>query len=62
MVEFVESFVDFTPEQVGAWQGLVDALRGYDAGADAYLTKPSDAAVLIRTLDSLLAKVQSRKS
>jgi len=28
MVAFVESFVDFTPEQVGAWQGLVDALRG----------------------------------
>lgn len=28
MVAFVESFVDFTPEQIGAWQGLVDALRG----------------------------------
>ncbi len=28
LVTFVESFVDFTPEQTGAWQGLVDALRG----------------------------------
>lgn len=28
MVTFVESFVDFTPDQIGAWQGLVDALRG----------------------------------
>ena len=27
MITFIESFVDFTPEQVGAWQGLVDALR-----------------------------------
>jgi two-component system chemotaxis sensor kinase CheA len=36
----------------------IDALRGYDAGADAYLTKPSDAGVLIRTLDSLLARTR----
>ena len=28
MITFIESFVDFTPDQVGAWQGLVDALRG----------------------------------
>jgi hypothetical protein len=27
MVAFIESFVDFTPEQIGAWQGLVGALR-----------------------------------
>ena len=27
-IDFVQSFVDFTPEQVGAWQGLVEALRG----------------------------------
>ncbi len=27
MITFIESFVDFTPEQVGAWQGLVEALR-----------------------------------
>ncbi|MEP7052203.1 MAG: response regulator [Pseudomonadota bacterium] len=32
----------------------IDAVRGYDAGADAYLTKPADADELIRTLDSLL--------
>ena len=29
MITFIESFVDFTPEQTGAWQGLVEArLRG----------------------------------
>ena len=27
MIGFIETFVDFTPEQAGAWQGLVDALR-----------------------------------
>ena len=27
MITFIESFVDFSPEQIGAWQGLVDALR-----------------------------------
>jgi DNA-binding response OmpR family regulator len=34
----------------------IDTLRGYDAGADAYITKPADASELIRTLDALLAK------
>ena len=34
----------------------IDAVRGYDAGADAYLAKPADAAELIRTLDALLQK------
>lgn len=28
MITFIESFVDFSPEQLGAWRGLVDALRG----------------------------------
>lgn len=34
----------------------IDTLRGMDAGADLYLTKPADAAELVRALDSLLAK------
>ncbi len=34
----------------------IDTLRGYDAGADAYITKPADAGELIRTLDALLAR------
>jgi len=34
----------------------IDSMRGYDAGADAYLTKPSDVAALIRTLEDLLAR------
>ncbi len=33
----------------------LDTLRGFDAGASAYITKPADAAELVRTLDGLLA-------
>jgi len=36
----------------------IDAVRGYDAGADAYLTKPADAEELIVTLGALLQKRQ----
>jgi two-component system sensor histidine kinase and response regulator WspE len=32
----------------------IDAMKGLDAGADAYLTKPAEADELIRTLDALL--------
>lgn len=32
----------------------LDTLRGFDAGASAYITKPADAAELVRTLESLL--------
>ena len=38
----------------------IDTLRGYDAGADAYLTKPADADELIRTLDRLLSAKRQR--
>jgi DNA-binding response OmpR family regulator len=34
----------------------IDALRGFDAGADAYLTKPADAAEVVRTLLRLLPR------
>jgi len=34
----------------------IDAVKGYDAGADAYLTKPADADDLVRTLNALLRK------
>jgi two-component system chemotaxis sensor kinase CheA len=34
----------------------IDTLRGLDAGADAYLTKPADAAELVRAIDELLAR------
>ena len=37
----------------------IDTMRGYDAGADAYITKPADAGELIRTLDSLLSRAKS---
>jgi two-component system chemotaxis sensor kinase CheA len=32
----------------------VDVLRGYDAGVDAYVTKPADVRALLRTLAELL--------
>jgi two-component system chemotaxis sensor kinase CheA len=34
----------------------IDTLRGLDAGADAYLTKPADVGELVRALDALLAR------
>jgi two-component system chemotaxis sensor kinase CheA len=34
----------------------LDSVRGYDAGADAYLTKPADADELVRTLAGLIAR------
>lgn len=37
----------------------IDTLRGMDAGADLYLTKPADAGELVRALDSLLARRKS---
>lgn len=36
----------------------IDALRGVDAGADAYLTKPVDGAALVRALSDLLVSRQ----
>ena len=36
----------------------IDAMKGLDAGADAYLTKPAEADELIRTLDALLHRAQ----
>ena len=34
----------------------IDAIKGYDAGADAYLGKPAEADELVLTLDSLLRR------
>jgi len=34
----------------------VDVLRGYDAGVDAYVTKPADVHALLRTIEELLAR------
>jgi chemotaxis protein histidine kinase CheA len=34
----------------------LDSVRGYDAGADAYLTKPADADELLRTLLGLIKR------
>jgi DNA-binding response OmpR family regulator len=39
-------------------EARIDAVRGYDAGADAYLTKPADAEELVRTLSTLLRQRQ----
>jgi CheY-like chemotaxis protein len=39
----------------------IDALRGVDAGADAYLTKPVDGAALVRALSELLISRQKPK-
>jgi len=36
----------------------IDELRGLDAGADAYLTKPVDAGDLVRQTEALLARVK----
>lgn len=36
----------------------IDAIKGYDAGADAYLGKPAEADDLVRTLDALLRRKQ----
>ena len=37
----------------------LDQLRGLDAGADAYLTKPVDAGDLVRQVEALLARGRS---
>jgi two-component system chemotaxis sensor kinase CheA len=34
----------------------IDAMKGYDVGADAYLGKPAEADELVRTLDALLRR------
>ena len=34
----------------------IDSMRGHDAGADIYMTKPADAGELIRALESLLKR------
>jgi chemosensory pili system protein ChpA (sensor histidine kinase/response regulator) len=36
----------------------IDAIKGYDAGADAYLAKPAAADELVRVLDGLLRRRQ----
>ena len=37
----------------------IDELRGLDAGADAYVTKPVDSGDLVRQVEALLARVGS---
>jgi DNA-binding response OmpR family regulator len=39
----------------------IDELRGLDAGADAYLTKPVDAGDLVRQTEALLARAATRQ-
>jgi two-component system alkaline phosphatase synthesis response regulator PhoP len=34
----------------------IDQLRGLDAGADAYMTKPADAREIVRQVEALLAR------
>jgi DNA-binding response OmpR family regulator len=34
---------------------VIDQIRGFDAGVDAYLTKPTDAAELLRVIQRHLA-------
>ncbi|HJL22837.1 MAG TPA: response regulator, partial [Polyangiaceae bacterium LLY-WYZ-15_(1-7)] len=36
----------------------IDRLRGFDAGVDAYLTKPTDAAELLRAIDEHLVSAR----
>ena len=40
----------------------IDTLRGHDAGADAYLTKPTDPRKLVATLDALLTRREKASS
>ncbi|MGZ5971379.1 MAG: hybrid sensor histidine kinase/response regulator, partial [Polyangiales bacterium] len=37
----------------------VDVLRGYDAGVDAYVTKPADVKALLKTIEEVLARGHS---
>jgi chemosensory pili system protein ChpA (sensor histidine kinase/response regulator) len=39
----------------------IDSLRGHDAGASVYLTKPTEASLLIRQLDALLRGAKGQK-
>jgi DNA-binding response OmpR family regulator len=49
-------YVEIPIVMVTSKEARLDALRGLDAGADAYLKKPVDADELIRTLLGLLAR------
>lgn len=48
-------YADVPIVMVTSKDARLDTLRGFDAGASAYITKPADAAELVRTLDGLLA-------
>ena len=37
----------------------VDVLRGYDAGVDAYVTKPADVKALLKTIEEALTRGHS---